>query len=92
MTKTVDLQIEKSKTFINGLRRNSGELKSKGIHISDLDKMDAELAALKAASEDCDAERERLKTKVKNLNALLGQVKESFTANKNTGQRPASSW
>lgn len=79
MSKTIDLQIEKSRILIDGLRKNMDALRSKGLHDRELDKMDAELDELKAASKECDAMREQLSSKVKHMNAILKGVKENFT-------------
>jgi len=84
MSKTIDLQIEKSSTLIEGLRKNMNELQSKGFSNAELDQMENELQALKAANEDCDAFRAQLSAKVKNVNSILDSVKAKYADKKKT--------
>lgn len=82
MSKTIDLQIEKCRTLIDGLRKNIGELADKGINNEELNRMGAELDRLTAASRECDEMRSQLSLKVKNMNAILAGVKESYIESK----------
>ena len=70
MSKTIDLQIEKSRVLIDGIRKNLGVLEDKGFNNEELDLMCQELDALKAANDECDAMREQLSAKVKNMNTI----------------------
>lgn len=82
MSKTIDLQIEKSRVLIDGLRKNLDALKGKGFSSDELDAMAADLDALKVANDECDAVREQLSQKVKVVNGILTGVKEKFAEKK----------
>jgi len=82
MSKTIDLQIEKSRTLIDCLRNNLAELAGKGIQTNELDGMDEQLKALSEANAECDALRAELSQKVKNMNGILKQVKDAFAEKK----------
>jgi hypothetical protein len=82
MSKTIDLQVEKSSVLLKGLRNNIAELANKGITANQLNEMESDLKALKAANEECDHIREGLSAKVKAMNAILNHVKDSFADKK----------
>lgn len=82
MSKTIELQIEKSQVLIEGLNRNIGELRSKGVRDESLTTMSNDLAALKKMSDECDTIREDLAGKVKTMNEVLKRVKEAFADHK----------
>lgn len=94
MSKTIDLQIEKSRILIDGLRKNLDVLKDKGFNSEELDCMSKELDILKQANEECDAMREQLSSKVKNMNSILTNVKNVFTEKKKIikGYYPQEEW
>ncbi len=94
MSKTIDLQIEKSRCLINGIRKNLNVLESKGFSNQELDLMASELDKLKVANEQCDAARAELSKKVKECNAILSSVKEKFADRKKTlkGYFPQEEW
>ena len=82
MSKTIDLQIEKSRVLIEGLSKNIETLCDKGIVSDELQAMTADLERLKVANDECDKIREELSQKVKNMNAILSGVKEAFAEKK----------
>lgn len=82
MSKTIDLQIEKSRVLIDGLRKNIDALRDKGFDGGELDTMTADLEALRQANRECDAIREQLSEKVKTVNDILAGVKEKFAEKK----------
>ncbi len=94
MSKTIDLQIEKSRILIEGLRKNMDALRDKGFNNEELDAMGAELEALHVANEECDAMREQLSVKVKRMNEILLSVKEKFGEKKKVikGYYPQEEW
>ena len=47
MSKTIELQIEKSQTLIEGFNRNIAELRSKGVRDESLNAMSNDLVTLK---------------------------------------------
>lgn len=82
MSKTIDLQIEKSRALIEGLSKNIETLRDKCIVSDELQAMTADLERLKVANDECDKIREELSQKVKNMNAILSGVKEAFAEKK----------
>jgi len=94
MSKTVDTQIEKSRTLIEGLRRNLAEVANKEINAELLNEMEARLGILTEANRECDALREQLSGKVKHMNALLDEVKQTFAEKKKIikGYYPQEEW
>jgi len=94
MSKTIDLQIEKCRTLIEGLRRNINEVADKGISGDGLNVMEQNINQLVEASRECDAMRSELSGKVKRMNAILKQLKEDFvdTKRKIKGNYPQEQW
>ncbi len=82
MSKTIDLQIEKSRLLIDGARKHLSELQNKGFSAAELDKMAADLELLKAANVECDKVREELSKRVKNCNTIMDTVKNMFAEKK----------
>ena len=81
-SKTIELQIEKSQVLIEGLNRNIAELRPKGVKDESLTSMTNDLSTLKKMSDECDALRENLAGKVKEMNAVLMHVKDAFANHK----------
>lgn len=94
MSKTIDLQIEKSRLLIDGLIKNIDALTDKGFCKDELDRMALELKALKIANDECDAMRELLSVKVKKMNSILTNVKEVYAEKKKIikGYYPQEEW
>lgn len=94
MSKTIDLQIEKSRFLIDGLRKNLDAIKDKGFNSDELDKMSADLDVLKVANAECEVLREQLSEKVKQVNGILSGVKEIFAEKKKIikGYYPQEEW
>ena len=94
MSKTVDTQIEKSSTLIEGLRNNLAAVADKDINAEMLNEMEARLSVLQEANAECDALREQLSGKVKRMNALLDEVKQAFADKKKIikGYYPQEEW
>lgn len=82
MSKTIDLQIEKSRVLIEGLNKNIETLRDKGIKSEALASMASDLDRLKVANDECDKIREELSQKVKAMNEILAGVKEAFAEKK----------
>ena len=82
MSKTIDLQIEKSRVLIEGLGKNIETLRDKGIASEELQAMAADLERLKLSNDECDKIREELSRKVKAMNDILTTVKEAFAEKK----------
>lgn len=82
MSKTIELQIDKSNFLIEGMRRNIGELSRYGISEGDLAEMDSSLQQLSDISNECDAIRSELSKKVQCMKEQLTTVKQQFADKK----------
>ncbi len=82
MSKTVELQIEKSRNVVNGLRKHVKEMGERGVRSVEIDQMEQTLAQLVDANEEVDRLREELKLKVKNINNLMDSVKTAYAEKK----------
>ena len=78
MSKTIDLQIEKARTLIDGLRANPSVMMRTGITDTQLSELASTLDILGKADSECSALREQLSNMVKQNNALLADVKERY--------------
>lgn len=81
MPKTVEMQIEKSRGLIHGLRKHLSET-GRGATSQELDAMEQTINALVSACEECDRLRAELVPKVKRMNELLGNVKADYANHK----------
>ena len=81
MTKTVEIQIEKSRGLINGLRKHLNETGS-GVSLQELDSMEHAIDALVSACEECERLRAELAPKVKHMNELFSNVKADYANHK----------
>ena len=83
MSKTVELQIEKSRHLIEGLRKHlSGN--GGGVTGEDISSMEQSLKELEAANAEVERLREELTPKVKHMNEVLACVKEAYAGKKKT--------
>lgn len=94
MSKTTELQIEKCRTLIEGLRKNLADVADKGINAEGLDAMEQNIGQLVEASRECDALRSELSVKVKRMNETLKRLKENFVDTKRTikNNYPQEQW
>jgi len=94
MSKTIELQIEKSRGLIQGLRKHLKEQGEQGFTAAQVDQMERELDELERANAECDRLREELSPKVKHMNAVLLTVKTAYTDRKKTlkGYYPQERW
>lgn len=94
MSKTIELQIEKSSNLIAGLRKHLNGGVGGGITPQEIDEMEQSLAELTAANQEVDRLREELQPKVKRMNEILSQVKTAYTEQKKTlkGYYPQERW
>ena len=84
MSKTTEIQIEKSRNLIKGLRRHVREMGEKGITMGKINEMEQALAQLSEANAEVDRLREELAPKVKNMNEIMTAVKEAYAESKKT--------
>lgn len=82
MSKTIDLQVEKSRSLIEGYRNSLNELQALGVTEAQLDSMEKNLEKLTAAGKECDELRNTLSEKVRTTNALMEIVKNEFIEQK----------
>ena len=94
MAKTVELQIEKSRNLIEGLRKHLATGVGGGVDTSEINNMEQVLEALAAANDECDRLRAELSVKVKNMNQLLQTAKAAYIEQKHTikGYYPQEQW
>lgn len=87
MSKTIEIQVEKTNTLVAGLRKNIDKVSPKGVNPASLDKMESLSNQLLAASREIDSIREDLGAKVKAMNAIVSELKDVFIENKNIVKR-----
>ena len=83
MAKTVELQIEKSRNLIEGLRKHIGGIGG-GVTGDEITSMELMLKELESANAEVDRLREELTPKVKHMNEVLVRVKEAYVDKKKT--------
>ena len=94
MSKTTEIQIEKSRNLIEGLRRHVREMGERGISNNEIEQMEKTVALLLEANAEVDSLREELAPKVKKMNELMTLVKNSYAEAKKTlkGYYPQERW
>ena len=94
MSKTVEIQIEKSRNLVEGLRRHVKEMGEHGVTNDELNALEQAVKQLEAANAEVDRLREDLKPKVKVMNDVMNRVKEAYTEKKKTlkGYYPQERW
>lgn len=93
MSKTVELQIEKSRHLVEGLHKHLNGMGG-GITSDDIKSMELSLKELEMANDEIDRLREELTPKVKHMNEVLARVKEVYIEKKRTlkGYYPQERW
>ena len=84
MSKTTEIQIEKSRNLIEGLRRHVREMGERGVSNNEIEQMQKTVALLSEANAEVDRLREELTPKVKKMNDLMTLVKASYAKTKKT--------
>ena len=82
MSKTIDIQIEKSHNLINGLRKHVSEKGDSDFNEKEIAEMETALKQLRAASAEVTRLRDELAPKVKHMNELFGAVKADYNERK----------
>lgn len=78
MSKTIDLQVQKSATLINALRGRLDEVRDKGFSLESLDAMQQRLEELQENAKEVETLRVKLSEQVKKTNAILTECKKNF--------------
>ena len=93
MSKTVELQIEKSRHLIEGLRKHISGMGG-GVTSDEITSMEQSLKELESADAEIDRLREKLTPKVKHMNEVLARVKKAYAERKKTlkGYYPQERW
>lgn len=93
MSKTVEIQIEKSRNLVDGLRKHLQGIGG-GVTNEEISAMEQAIGELAAANAEVDCLREELSPKVKQMNAVLARVKEAYADKKKTlkGYYPQERW
>ena len=93
MSKTVEIQIEKSRNLIEGLRKHLSGIGG-GVTNDEVSEMEQTLKDLEAINAEVDRLREELSPKVKHMNAVMARVKDAFADKKKTlkGYYPQERW
>ena len=94
MSKTTEVQIEKSRNLIEGLRRHVREMGERGISSTEINEMEKTVAMLTDANAEVERLRAELTPKVKKMNDLMTIVKASYAESKKTlkGYYPQERW
>ena len=93
MSQTVELQIEKSRHLIEGLRKHLKGIGG-GVTNEEINVMEQAVSQLEEANAEVDHLREELAPKVKQVNAMMVRVKEAYAEKKRTlkGYYPQERW
>ena len=93
MSKTVELQIEKSRNLVEGLRKHLSGI-GDGVTNDEINSMEQSLKELETANAEVDRPREELTPKVKQMNEVLARVKAAYADKKKTlkGYYPQERW
>ena len=87
MSKTVEIQIEKSRGLVEGLRRHVKEMGERGVTNDEINAMEQAVKELEAVNEEVDRIREQ-------LTPTMDSVKEAYAEKKKTlkGYYPQERW
>ena len=93
MSKTVEIQIEKSRNLVEGLRKHLQGIGG-GVTNEEISAMEQAVRELEAANAEVDRLREELAPKVKQMNAVMARVKSAYAEKKKTlkGYYPQEHW
>ncbi len=105
MSKTVEIQIEKSRALVEGLRRHVREMGERqrvgngtsgicGVTNDEINAMEQAVKELEAVNAEVDGIREQLAPKVAKLKVAMDRVKEVYSEKKKTlkGYYPQERW
>lgn len=93
MSKTVELQIEKSRNLVEGLRKHLNGIGG-GVTNDEIDELEQAVNELENINSEVEQLRGQLVPKVKQMNMTMSRVKTSFAEMKKTlkGYYPQERW
>lgn len=94
MTKTIEIQLQKSRMLIQGIKRHINEMGECGVTNDMVAKFKKDLAILEQQSSEVDKIREELNAKVRRMNETFATVKETHAETKKVikGYHPQERW
>ena len=94
MSKTVEIQIEKSRSLVEGLRRHVREMGERGVSNDEINAMEQAVKELEAVNAEVDSIREQLTPTLNRMKIMMNRVKEDYTEKKKTlkGYYPQERW
>ena len=94
MSKTVEIQIEKSRSLVEGLRRHVSEMGERGVSNDEINAMEQAVKELEAVNSEVDSIREQLTPTLNRMKIMMNRVKEAYTEKKKTlkGYYPQERW
>ncbi len=94
MTKTIEIQLKKSRTFVKGVKRHISEIGERGVSNEEVAKFENNLSILEQQSAEVDKIRAELSEKVKHMNATFMTVKETYSETNKVikGYYPQERW
>lgn len=82
MAKTIEILLEKSRMFVEGMKRHISETGERGVTNADVEKLEKDMASLAQESGEVDRMRAELSEKVRRMNETLLAVKDSYNETK----------
>ena len=94
MTKTIEIQLEKSRMLIQGMKRHISEMGECGVTNDVVAKFENDLDILELQSAEVDKIRAELTEKVRRMNETFMTVKETYSETKKVikGYYPQERW
>ena len=94
MAKTIEILLEKSRMFVEGMKRHISETGERGVSNAEVEKLEKDMASLAQQSGEVDRFRAGLGVKVRRMNETLLAVKDSYNETKKVvkGFYPQERW
>lgn len=94
MPKTVELQIEKCRNLVEGMRRHVREMGERGFSKVEINSMELTVSEMESINAEVDRLREELNPMVKKMNEGMARLKKAYANNKKTlkGYYPQERW
>ena len=94
MAETMEILSEKSRMFVEAMKRHISETGERGVTNADVEKLEKDMASLDQQSGEVDRRRAELSEKVRRMNETLLAVKDSYNETKKVvkGFYPQERW